>query len=73
MKKVKLDFKVKYIFINALSFMEFYYVFTCESAKEVCDTLEMTYGVSQSITQKGMKIYIKKVETSNECKGYLHR
>lgn len=35
MRKVKLGFKVKYILINALSSNVFYYVFTCESTKDV--------------------------------------
>lgn len=35
MRKVKILFKVKLILINALSFNEFYYVFTYESSKEV--------------------------------------
>lgn len=34
-KKGKLGFKVKHTFINALGSKEFYYVFTCDSSKEV--------------------------------------
>lgn len=39
MRKVKLGFTLKHIFINSLSSKEFYYVFTCDSTKEVWDTL----------------------------------
>lgn len=51
-RKMKLDFKVKHLLINALSYKEFFYVFNCDSANEVWGTFEMIHDVSASIEQE---------------------
>lgn len=53
-RKFKIDFKTKNFLVVFLEENQFFYVHTCNSAKEMCDTYEMIYGVSSSIKQERM-------------------
>lgn len=72
-RKVKISFKVKYFYIKTLSSKYFYYVFNCDSAKEVWETLEMIFGVFTSIKPERMTTKIQEVGISNEYNSKSYR
>lgn len=53
-RKSVIDFKTKRFITMSLDYSKFYYVHPFNTAKEICDTLEIVNGVSLSIEQEKM-------------------
>lgn len=53
----------------SLNLNQFLYVLNCNSAKEMCDALEMIYRESPSIEQEGMNTRGEDVE----CECFFHK
>lgn len=60
-RKFKINFKTKNFLVMYLDDKQLLYVYNWKSAKEICDTLEMIYGVSQLSNKREWKHEEKKM------------